>query len=173
MQVQQSLREIFHNRLLRIPDYQRGYSWGEKQLSDFWEDLLTLPDKKNHYTGMITIKPVSQEKWDNWVEEKWLIEDRRYKAFHVVDGQQRLTTSIILLQSIMDFLYKLKENQEKDDNNIFIGSFSLKEIKETFLCITEPEHKIINTYLFGYETDNPSFKYLRHKITSDALRKYF
>lgn len=31
----QSLAKIFNNRLFRIPDYQRGFAWGERQLADF------------------------------------------------------------------------------------------------------------------------------------------
>ena len=34
----QSLSEIFNNKIFRIPDFQRGYSWEERQLDDFWED---------------------------------------------------------------------------------------------------------------------------------------
>ncbi|MFT7371842.1 MAG: hypothetical protein ACI9T9_000521 [Oleiphilaceae bacterium] len=30
----QSLSEIFERRLLRIPDYQRGYAWLEHQYND-------------------------------------------------------------------------------------------------------------------------------------------
>ena len=38
----QTLDDIFTKRIFRIPDYQRGYSWGEKQLEEFWEDLTNL-----------------------------------------------------------------------------------------------------------------------------------
>lgn len=31
----QSLSEIFNNRIFRVPDFQRGYSWEERQLDDF------------------------------------------------------------------------------------------------------------------------------------------
>src|SRR5690606_36477124 len=37
-------------------------------------------------------------------------------------------------------------------------------IKEDYLVIARPPQFIIKTYKFGYEADNPSFKYLRHKI---------
>ena len=50
-----SLNDIFVQRLLRIPDYQRGYAWREHELEDFWEDLLQLDDKRIHYTGVITL----------------------------------------------------------------------------------------------------------------------
>ena len=34
-----SISEIFDKRILRVPDFQRGYSWGDRQLEDFWDDL--------------------------------------------------------------------------------------------------------------------------------------
>lgn len=49
-----SLSKAFTENLFRIPDYQRGYSWGEKQLKEFWSDLDQLEEGKNHYTGVLT-----------------------------------------------------------------------------------------------------------------------
>ena len=37
----------------------------------------------------------------------WLIQGREYKPFYVVDGQQRLTTAIILIKCLLE---KLTEN---------------------------------------------------------------
>jgi hypothetical protein len=60
-----------------------------------------------------------------WGEDSWLI-DIGYKAYHVVDGQQRLTTFSILIYEIISFIKKLDENQEKHDGHIFIGFESSK-----------------------------------------------
>ena len=32
-----SIQKLFNDRIFRIPDYQRGYSWNEQQLIDFIE----------------------------------------------------------------------------------------------------------------------------------------
>ena len=42
----QSLTEIFNEKFFRIPDFQRGYSWQEPQLKDFWDDLINLKADK-------------------------------------------------------------------------------------------------------------------------------
>ena len=34
----QSLSQIFKGIILRIPDYQRGYSWGESEIEALWRD---------------------------------------------------------------------------------------------------------------------------------------
>lgn len=164
----ESLKSIFKDRIFKIPDYQRGYAWSIDQLKDFWEDLLSLGSEKNHYTGVLTIKEIDKISTKLYHNEKWLIEDRGYKAFHVVDGQQRLTTFVIFIQSIYDLLKKLPENKEKKDEEIYLGSFNLKQIKEEYLVIQKPPQFIINTYKFSYEVDNPSFNYLRYKIFKES-----
>lgn len=100
----QNLTSIFKERLLRIPDYQRGYAWTENQLKDFWEDLLQLQSDRVHYTGVITLESVPEKIWSKWEDDQWIIEDLGYKPFYIVDGQQRLTTSMILIQAIIESL---------------------------------------------------------------------
>jgi len=173
----ESLSSIFKDKLFRIPDYQRGYAWTKKQLKDFWEDLVNLPIDKYHYTGVLTLKEIEKKIWSKWNDEVWLIEERRNKPFFVVDGQQRLTTFIIFIQSIYELVKSLPENKEFKDDNIYLGSYSLKEIKESYLVIEKPPKFIIRTYKFGYETDNPSFKFLKHRIflepNSGSLQETF
>lgn len=160
----ESLKNIFKDRVFKIPDYQRGYAWTTRQLKDFWEDLVNLPSERFHYTGLLSLKKVDRNVWTNWNDERWLIEDRGYKPFHIVDGQQRLTTFVIFIQAISEQLKSIPENKDKKDEEVYLGSFSLKTIKEEYLVIERPPQFIIKTYKFGYEVDNPSFKFLRHKI---------
>ena len=39
----QSISKIFTEKLYRIPDYQRGYAWEEKQLKDYWNEIVSSP----------------------------------------------------------------------------------------------------------------------------------
>lgn len=163
----QSLDDIFNKKLFRIPDYQRGYAWGEKQLVDFWEDLLSLSNGRSHYTGVISIKAVPKEIYSNWNDEKWVIEKKKHSPFFVVDGQQRLTTVSIFLQCLVEIIESLPENKGLTSEDMIVGAYSLKEIRENFVMTSMPPHHIIKTYKFGYETDNPSFEFLRHKIFNE------
>lgn len=56
-----TLSKIFTERLFRIPDYQRGYAWTEKQLKDFWTDIQQLEPGRNHYTGVLTLESVPED----------------------------------------------------------------------------------------------------------------
>jgi Uncharacterized conserved protein len=160
----ESLKTIFKDRIFKIPDYQRGYAWTTRQLKDFWEDLVNVPMDRYHYTGLLSLKKLDKNVWTNWNEERWLMEDRGFKAFHIVDGQQRLTTFVVFIQAISELIENLEENKEKKEEEIYLGSFSLKAIKEEYLVISRPPQFIIRSYKFGYEVDNPSFKFLRYRI---------
>jgi hypothetical protein len=164
-----SLNEIFTNTLYRIPDYQRGYAWTLKQLNYFWDDLYNLNETKHHYTGVLTVKgvPVEVSNSLNWNDEQWVLKERGYKAYFVVDGQQRLTTSIIFIQALIEVIQSLPKNNAIAESEVYVGTFSIKEIKEIFLSVIRPPHNMIRTYKFGYESDNPSFKFLRHRIFNE------
>ena len=163
----QSLEDVYNKKIFRIPDYQRGYAWGEKQLVDFWDDLVSLDGNRLHYTGVLSIKAVPEDKWTSWNDEKWLIEKRSYKPYSIVDGQQRLTTSSIFIQCLIEAIRDLPENKGIEEDEIYLGSYHLKEIKEKFIVVSQPPIHAIKTYKFGYEVDNPSFEFLRHKIYNE------
>lgn len=163
-----SLSSLFQNRLFRIPDYQRGYAWKKEQLVDFWEDLLNLHEERYHYTGLLSLKAVNKDNLQSWGEERWLI-DNGYKVYHIVDGQQRLTTFSILMYEIISFIGDLEENKEKTDEDIFIGFESIKAIKDKYILRKRPPENLVKTYMFGYELDNPSYNYLKHIIFEELF----
>lgn len=159
----QSLSEIYQNRLFRIPDYQRGYAWKQEQLTDFWDDLMNLQNDRYHYTGLLSLKAVPNAETRKWNDDKWLI-DSGYKAYHVVDGQQRLTTFSILINEIVSFVEKLVIYAGKSDEEIVLCYQTLKAIRSKYISQKRPPQNLITTYLFSYENDNPSADYLIYKI---------
>lgn len=164
-----SLQDLFNKKIFRIPDYQRGYSWEELQLKEFWSDLINLLPNRDHYTGMISLKKLDDDyvKNDKWNDEKWLIEDWDFIPYHVVDGQQRLTTFIILINEIVS--YYIKNNPGKSLNEIFINSIPLSKIQEDYLVQIKPDSQgTVRTYKFGYEVDNPSYQFFKYRILEPA-----
>jgi len=93
-----SLKELFQDNYFYIPDYQRGYSWEEEQLLDLVRDIDNISQLDHgHYTGTI-------------VAAKNASQSNRYE---LVDGQQRLTTLVILLNQLY-FLYPAQFNEVKE-----------------------------------------------------------
>ena len=88
------------DRLFEIPIYQRGYAWEEENLRDLWDDLAYLEpgqragrdDDRKHYFGTVLLKKA---------DRKTRADLRTFEHFEVIDGQQRLTTTIILLRELI------------------------------------------------------------------------
>lgn len=88
-----TLTMIIDGRLFRVPDYQRPYAWQQQHLSDLWEDLDLLGGNAHHYAGTLILRKTGDLVTnDESGEELTVVE--------VVDGQQRLTTCLLLLSRI-------------------------------------------------------------------------
>lgn len=163
-----SLKQLFENKIFRIPDYQRGYSWTEIQLKEFWNDLISMLPGRDHYTGMISLKKIIQEDIDKdpkrWNEERWIFDSWGYEGFEIVDGQQRLTTIIILINEIINYYCN---HSSEDVGDINIDGLPISEVKKEFISIAKDRSSIIKTFRFAYEYDNPSDKYFKHIILGE------
>ena len=163
-----SLDSLFKEKIFRIPDYQRGYAWQKSQLEHFWEDLINLSGDRSHYTGVLTLKEIGNKEISDSDDEYWLVDDHSYKIYHIVDGQQRLTTFVVFLQAFIDFIRQMDENVGKPDKDIYItDSLNLEMVTDKYLFKTKPTGIRFRTYKFGYMVDNPSYEYLRYRIFNE------
>ncbi len=164
-----SLDSLFNQKIFRIPDYQRGYAWQREQLKAFWEDLVNLSNGRSHYTGVLTLKEIPSRQISDEEKEFWLVDDHSYKVYHIVDGQQRLTTFTIFVQSFVDFVKGLPDNQGKPDEEIYLtDTQNVADVQSRFLFKIKPTGDQFRTYKFGYTKDNPSYEYLRHRILGET-----
>ena len=156
----ETLQSIFGAKIFRIPDYQRGYAWTEEHLAAFWEDLINLPNDKNHYTGMLSLQLVPKEAVRTWGEIDWKI-DQGSEGYYVVDGQQRLTTCVILIQCMIEFVERYAEpGQEATLNNE-----TITEIRRRYLYdLRENSQARLKAFIFSYEEKNPSYEFFKTKI---------
>ena len=164
-----SLESLFKKKIFRVPNYQRGYAWQISHLKDFWEDLINLSGNRSHYTGVLTLTEISPTEVGDSKNEYWLVKNHSYKMYHIVDGQQRLTTFVVFLQAFIDFIKQVDENADKSDKEIYIrdNRLSLEEVISYYLYKTKPTGAQYRTYKFGYTVDNLSDEYLRHGIFNE------
>jgi hypothetical protein len=160
-----TLSKIFTERLFRIPDYQRGYAWTEPQWRDFWNDIQQIEEGGNHYTGVLTLETVPAVDKAKWADDSWIIDNKGYEAFYVVDGQQRLTTAIILIQAIIETV----------DVGETLNYTPVADIRKKFIYDSK-DKGISRSYIFGYDKDNPSYEFLKTHIfrefsSSDAAEE--
>lgn len=148
-----SLSRLFTESLFRIPDYQRGYSWVTKHLKDFWTDIEQLEVGKNHYTGVLTLEDVPPRVYQRWTDDLWIIESKRYHPYYVVDGQQRLTTALVLVQAIL----------EHTGASATLNYSSKDDIRRRFISESK-DGGVSQSFLFGYEKDNPSYEFLKTQV---------
>jgi len=147
-----TVSKIFTESLYRIPDYQRGYAWGPDQLADFWLDIEQLAGDSKHYTGVLTLEEVPEATWKDWDKDCWIIQSRHFKPYFVVDGQQRLTTLVILLTVILE-----------QDRPAHLNYTSREDVRRKYIYDSKPEDAA-RSYIFGYAKDNPSYEFLKTQI---------
>ena len=94
------------NQVFDIPVYQRGYAWERKNLEDLWEDLYYLDPSKKHYFGTVLLKDSGKTARTSLAA---------LKRFDLIDGQQRLTTVLILLREIISQLKEVSANELRGD----------------------------------------------------------
>ena len=88
-----TLAELLENRLFRIPRYQRAYSWQSKQRTDMFDDIRKLSDTEDEsFHFMATVVGL-------YHTTKTIVIDK-FRVTDIVDGQQRLTTLVLLLKAI-------------------------------------------------------------------------
>jgi len=101
------LQNLFADRVFRIPHYQRFYSWRSRQRQDLFSDLRKLAQQgadQHHFMATIVCFKTMETK---------SVGANQYRVFDVVDGQQRLTTLIILLKCIELAMSKESEDRQE------------------------------------------------------------
>jgi len=99
---------VLSDKLFRIPEYQRHYSWQARQRDELFEDIKKLKEAREKYDDrthfMATIVFLK-------TKDKEKVGSNTFHIHDVVDGQQRLTTLVILLKAIS---LKLKVDEEHE-----------------------------------------------------------
>ncbi|GAA8539120.1 DUF262 domain-containing protein [Helicobacter pylori] len=155
---------VIKKGVFEIPSYQRGYAWQERQLKDFWNDLEHVSKLGNqfHYMHSLTLRELEN--------------DFENSAFEIIDGQQRLATSLILLGLLA------KTTQNKDPKYSLINlepilSYKYYGLSEAFRAITE-EEKDLEAFKTSFYAKNliDAYAFFKEKISDtpiETLEKMF
>lgn len=153
-----TISNLLATRLFRIPEYQRAYAWGTRQREDLFNDILEVKRSgQEHF--MATVVALGRDKRSIGAQE--------FTAVDIVDGQQRITTLIILLKAIekkLDASDKFESKTKRDiaellvksddlslvllqtnhdSSNVFLDYIRSGSIKEREAC-TAADHNVIN-----------------------------
>ncbi|WP_187846665.1 DUF262 domain-containing protein [Helicobacter pylori] len=159
-----NLDGVVEKGVFEIPSYQRGYAWQKRQLKDFWNDLehVSKLGDKFHYMHSLTLR-----KSENELEDS---------AFEIIDGQQRLATSLILL----GILAKITQNKDPKYSLINLEpilSYKYYGLSEAFRAITE-EEKDLEKFKTSFYAKNliKAYEFFQEKISDtpiETLEKMF
>lgn len=162
-----------------IPDYQRPYAWDESKCNTLWEDLFTFA--------------FPNENFDNFNdEEEYFLGpivtylNKENNKLEVIDGQQRLTTLMLLLRAFYDkFLYAQDSNTVETRKEIakciwktdLYGNPKMDELKiQSEVAGEEDKEEFLNILKTGIVPKNYkskyaiNFKFFKEKIDDFALR---
>lgn len=109
---QKSVRTLFTEKKsdFLIPDYQRPYAWGDKECQTLWDDLFlfAFPDNKC-------------DKFNSESDEYFLGPIVTFKngegKLEIIDGQQRLTTLMLLLRAFYTVYGPMKDDKAVKTSN--------------------------------------------------------
>ncbi|MGL2504404.1 DUF262 domain-containing protein [Helicobacter pylori] len=176
--------------IFSIPVYQRNYTWKEKNCEKLLQDIVGISqNKKTHFMGSITYIL-------HWIDDEKSL--RQLQEFVIIDGQQRITTIMLLLKAIETKIPNeeiKKENEEIKKEIDGLLNFSgqklrlkpIKSDKEAFdLVMRNRSHEIQgvshirNNYKFftkeldnyiskGYRIEEIHGAFLRLKIVAIGL----
>ncbi|GAA8637979.1 DUF262 domain-containing protein [Helicobacter pylori] len=152
-----NLDGVIEKGVFEIPSYQRGYAWQIRQLKDFWNDLEHVSKLGNqfHYMHSLTLREIENE--------------FESSAFEIIDGQQRLATSLILLGLLA------KTTQNKDPKYSLtnlepILSYKYYGLNEAFIAIAE-EEKNLEAFKTSFYAKNliDAYTFFKEKISNTPV----
>lgn len=128
------------NKNFFIPDYQRGYRWGDIQIRQMLEDIYSFIYDKNAAGSFYCLQPVVVKKMtpDEVAANKLESAFDNNTWYEVIDGQQRLTTIriILALESQIDRYNKMRFNmyyQTRPELGKLFDKLRIDEEEERFI----------------------------------------
>lgn len=173
---QQTIKELFSNKRsdFLIPDYQRPYAWEETECQTLWDDIFAFAFPENDYS-------LFKSDEDEYFLGPIVTFKNTDGKLEIIDGQQRLTTLMLLLRAffakfgdmqdsnskstsedIAKCIWKTDEFGNPDKNKLKIDSeVSSDDDKEEFLSILKngkvaagQKSRYAKTYMFFEEKIN-------------------
>lgn len=129
--------KILAEKNLSVPLYQRPYAWETKHVKDFLTDLKASIGEKaeEYFLGTIVI-----------------LDDEKQRE--VVDGQQRLATTMILLAAIRDYFEEEGDHERAVDvekEYLLAKDFRTREILPN-LKLGKIDHDFFQKYVLNFQT---------------------
>ena len=144
--------QLLEKRLFRIPLYQRAYSWRRAERQDMFKDIQKLKERPGNSHFMATVVGLSRETVEIGTDE--------YDVIEIVDGQQRLTTLVILLKVIAQELKTLMTNADADAPTT--DARLERELRELQELLVKPDELSLILLQTNHDRSQYFANFLRH-----------
>lgn len=168
--INQTISEIFScDGIYKIPNYQRQYSWTNDQLEALWDDLYEAYQNKTvdndcYFLGSIVV----------------VNDGKGY--FELIDGQQRITTLMILMNVLVKDFPEINKNSDEifvADKDKIQNCILFQGRKNRLQLQTDPKYdSIFNDLIINCESfadideptkkelklDDPQYKYINSAV---------
>ena len=153
---QAGIGSVLQQNLLRVPPNQREYAWTEREVGQLFTDIARAIDARTDYfLGTIVTIP------------------RPTGFLEVVDGQQRLATSAILLSAIRLYMKEIGEGMlEQAVGDFLTGIDRSRRMRVPRMTLNTLDHDLfraIVTFEGDGELPEPSLE--SHKLLLDAYQQ--
>lgn len=147
--------------IFRIPVYQRNYDWSEQNCKRLLSDIYNIiENQNNHFLGAIVHQPSDKNK---------LAGGRQ--IYTIIDGQQRLTTIMILLKALSDIAET--EIREEIEHEYLYNSYCNEEEFKAKLKPVKSDNEQFNYLLNNSdEINKDSHFYLNYNVLKEGLSQW-
>lgn len=112
----------------RIPHFQPDYNWTENEWGDLWADIMGViqaDGEPAHYMGYL------------------VLQSKDNRTFDVIEGQQRLTTLMLIILAALKNLTQLIAEKNNPENN----QQRMDQIRQTYITYLDPVTLVPRTKL--------------------------
>ena len=161
---QKTVKDLFTGKKtdFLIPDYQRPYAWGETECMTLWEDLFSFSFPEDDYNN-----------FDSDNDEYFLGPIVTFKnekgQMEIIDGQQRLTTLMLLLRAFYDRYGNMKDDKAKKTSRTIeqciwktdeFGDANKSILKiDSEVATDKHKEEFLNILKTGYVADDENSRY--------------
>lgn len=146
-----------HSKFI-IPNFQRSYTWSNKQINDLWSALIA--NAAPYFIGnIVCIEP----------------SDESQNRLQIVDGQQRLTTITLILIAIRDKILSQAAKTDNERNVIETAEERINHyLRDRDLEIVDADKQKFTRLQLGKDSYQKVLDKLidGHDFTSDEVRKF-
>lgn len=145
-----------------IPVYQRNYDWTDEQCKKLFVDVVNAGvSNKDHFVGSVVISVLQ--------------DDPKFHRYIIIDGQQRITTIVLLLKALYDNSSRESDKERIDDllfNSDKYGELKIDQTNKLKLKPIKSDNDQLQLLISGKidQIDKSSRIFLNYQLFDELIK---